>query len=42
MRVAAMDGAAVAIRKKAPHPYYWASFIVLGRGEPLQRLTEGP
>jgi hypothetical protein len=30
-----MRQAALAVRVKQPHPYYWAPFIVLGKGEPL-------
>lgn len=31
------------MKAQKPHPYYWASFIVLGRGEPLSKeLTSAP
>lgn len=42
-RAAALDRAALAMKDSQPPPYYWASFIVLGRGEPLSReLTAAP
>lgn len=34
-RAAAMQKAAREMRQKRPHPYYWASFLVIGRSEPL-------
>lgn len=35
-RVEAMEEAMKAMRARRPHPYYWAPFIVLGRGAPLR------
>lgn len=35
-RAEAMQHAAREIRQKRPHPYFWASFVVIGRGEPLR------
>ena len=37
-RVAAMHKASLTVRASYPHPYYWASFIVLGRPEQLQNI----
>jgi CHAT domain-containing protein len=34
-RVTAMHEAMVELRRKRPHPYYWAPFVVLGSGAPL-------
>lgn len=38
-RVEAMRQAAMAVRAKQPHPYFWAPFIVLGKGEPLHGIS---
>lgn len=38
-RVGAMKGAMQALRKRKPHPYYWAPFIVLGLDGPLHALS---
>lgn len=37
-RAEAMRQAAEAVRANFPHPYYWAPFVVVGRGEPLRAL----
>lgn len=37
-RATAMEQAALVMKAQRPYPYYWALFIVLGRGEPLQGL----
>lgn len=36
MRLAALD-----IRKKFPHPFYWASFIVIGQTDSVHHLDSG-
>lgn len=41
-RVEAMRQAVMAVRAKQPHPYYWAPFIVLGKGEPLYGVLATP
>jgi CHAT domain-containing protein len=35
-RAEAMQKAAREMRQKRSHPYYWASFVVIGRGDPLR------
>ena len=37
-RADAMREAALYLRKKHPHPYYWAPFIAIGRAAPLAGL----
>lgn len=34
-----MREAALALRKKRPHPYFWAPFIAIGRSGPLAPIT---
>jgi CHAT domain-containing protein len=36
-----MRDAALALRKKKPHPYYWAPFITIGRSAPLTGIGKG-
>jgi CHAT domain-containing protein len=36
-----MRDAALALRKKKPHPYYWAPFITIGRSAPLSGIGKG-
>lgn len=38
-RVEAMQHASQEIRAEHPHPYYWASFIVIGQGGPLRGMV---
>jgi CHAT domain-containing protein len=40
-RAEAMREAALFVRKKHPHPYYWAPFIAIGRSEPLAGFGHG-
>jgi len=40
-RTAALRGAMQELRRKQPHPYYWAPFISLGRDAPLKARTGG-
>lgn len=37
-RAEAMRAAAQYVRKKRPHPYYWAPFIAIGRSAPLSGI----
>lgn len=37
-RVAAMEEAMQVMKRKRPHPYYWAPFIVIGQDGPLRGL----
>ena len=37
-RAEAMRAAAQYVRKKRPHPYYWAPFITIGRSAPLSGI----
>jgi CHAT domain-containing protein len=38
-RAEALRTAMQALRRKHPHPYFWAPFIAIGRDEPLHQLT---
>lgn len=38
-RAEAMQHASSDIRETHPHPYYWASFVVIGEGGPLRGMT---
>lgn len=40
-RAAALRNAAVEIRKRHPHPYYWAAFINIGQSGPLSGVLDG-
>lgn len=35
-RAAALETAALGLRQKKPHPYYWAPFVAIGRADPLR------
>src|SRR5689334_18569291 len=35
-RAAALRQWAREVRKRRPHPYFWAPFVAVGRGEPLR------
>ena len=37
-RVQALRAAAQTVRTQHPHPYYWASFIAIGRDGPLRSI----
>ena len=37
----AMRESALALRKKRPHPYFWAPFIAIGRSAPLVGIGKG-
>ncbi len=38
-RASALREAMKELRKKKPHPYYWAPFIAIGQDAPLRGLT---
>lgn len=40
-RAEAMRAAALYVRKKRPHPYYWAPFITIGKSSPLSGIGKG-
>jgi hypothetical protein len=36
-----MRDAALFIRKKRPHPYFWAPFIAIGRSSAIEGIGKG-